>query len=393
MKKPESPKRILILTYNDYPVYEGLGVRISNLSRVLIEKGHRVTIFAPNIDNQQPETEDFPGGRIIRTNIYVPTFLKKNRVIARACSMLLQTLRSPFVYRTHLKKEQPDLILAEHIYAIPPAIVIKTFTGAKIFVDDIITVSDALKDAGYPRLVKAFTWFEKALFKRCHDFIYTSPTSERYYRDRGAKPTLYVPNGVNCDVFKPLEAPQHPVTVFFNGSTYSTQNTAAAANFIQIGQKLMEMAVPNLQFRLVCWPAYNLPEPVRQVIQQDLPWLSYAEGVAHIEAEIGKASITLLPYSRGHHLTGGVRLKALEYMACGKVVVSTPEGVEGITGLVPGEHYLLAETIEEFPNIIAAITNDPEKASQIARNARNFVLDHYDWRKTMQDLTDRLEHG
>ena len=88
-------KHILIITYNDYPVYEGLGVRIKNLARVMVEKGHTVTIFAPNIENRQPKVESFAGGRIIRANIYVPSFLRKNRVIARAWSMIVQTIVTP----------------------------------------------------------------------------------------------------------------------------------------------------------------------------------------------------------------------------------------------------------------------------------------------------------
>lgn len=381
---------ILIITYNDYPVFEGLGVRIKNLARVIVEKGHTVTIFAPNIENRQPKVETFAGGRIVRANIYVPTFLRKNRVIARAWSMVIQTIVTPLVYWKYLRKNPVHLIMAEQVYAIPPALVIKTISRSKIYVDDIGTVSDILKDVGMTRISKLFTRFEKALFRRCDGFIYTSPVSFGYYQARGVEPTIYVPNGVDCDAFYPVASSHTETVVFFNGSTYSSQNTEAAVNFINIGKKVMESAAKDIRFRLVCWPEYNLPEAVRDTINAQHDWLSFEAGVEAIAQEIGKADIALLAYSPGHHLTGGVRLKALEYMACGKLIIATPEGVEGINGLIPNEHYILAGSVQEFPDIIFSIRRSPAEIKRISKNARQFVLDHYDWRATMTEFADRL---
>jgi len=387
-----SKKHILIVTYNDYPVFEGLGVRIKNLARVLVEQGHQVTIFAPNIEYRRPRCEDFPGGKIVRGDIWTPNFLKKNRVIARAWSMVIQTIAMPIAYRKHLRNRPIDLILAEHIYSVPSAIVVKAFTRSKIIVDDIITVSDALKDAGFPRLVRFFTRFEKLLFSYCHDFIYTSPVSDRYYRERGANPTLYVPNGVNCDEFKPVHTGHgRRAVVLFNGSAYSPQNTEAAVNFIAIGKKMMEADWTDLEFRLVCWPAYNLPEAVLEAVTTEKHWLSYQEGVDNIAEEIGAATITLLPYSQGHHLTGGTRLKALEYMACGKLVIATPEGIAGITGLIPYEHYLPAATPDAIPDVLADALRNPDLVEKIGKQARHFIQRHYDWRITSKALLDRLD--
>jgi glycosyltransferase involved in cell wall biosynthesis len=350
-----------------------------------------VTIFAPNIENKQPKDDEFQGSRIIRTNIFIPHFIRKNRIIARAWSMVLQTIITPFIYISYLKKIPIDLILAEHIYSIPPAIVIGKFTKSKIFVDDIITVSNMLGKAGFPRFVRLFTAFEKKLFKRCNDFIHTSPISNKYYKERGAVSTLYVPNGVNCDEFKPIEKESDKIIIFFNGSTYSPQNVEAAANFIKIGKKVNEASDNTIYFSLSCWPEYNLPPSVRDDIKKEKQWLSFQEGVERIADEIGKTDITLLPYSKGHNLTGGVRLKALEYLACGKMVISTSEGIEGIIGLVPNEHFLLAESIDDFTVIISKIIFTQYEINRISTNARKFVLENYDWRVTTTELIERIE--
>ena len=388
MKNTENKNHILIITYNDYPVYEGTGVRINNLSKVFIEKGYDVIIFAPNIDNNLVKQEYLPGCRIIRTNIYVPAFLKKNRILARAWSMLIQTFLTPLVYLKYMRKISIKFILAVHIYSIPPAIMIKVFKRTKIVVDDHPPVSDMLRNDGSLVLAKLFTLFEKFLFKFCHDFIYTSPKLETYYKKRGAISTFYIQNGVDCNEFKPTKTDENKIVIFFNGSTFSKENCVAAANFIEVGKKLIKTVGAHIEFRLICWPEYNLPPSVRNDIINEKKWLKYKNGVKDIAAEIGCADITLLPFSQDHHHVHahGIRLKVLEYMACGKLLISTSEGVEGTPGLIPNEHFLLAQSVDDIPKVISNIIQSPDKMKKIGENARNFVLNNYDWLTTSEEF-------
>ena len=101
---------ILIVTYNDYPAFEGLGTRIANIARVLTEHGCEVTVFAPNIDKQQPREEWADGVRIVRITLYVPAFLARVRVLARAWCMLGQSLLSVRAYRYFFRKME----IADH---------------------------------------------------------------------------------------------------------------------------------------------------------------------------------------------------------------------------------------------------------------------------------------
>lgn len=388
----KTKETILIIAYNDYPGYEGTVVRIRNHAAIFLENGFKVTIFAPNIDNRRPKEEYLMGCQIIRTNIFVPKFLKRKRILARAWSMLVQTIQTPFVYRKFFKKLSIKVIQAIHVYSIPPAIIIRFFKRKKITVDDAPPVSDMLSNAGSTMVAKFFTLFEKILFRFCHLFIYTSPALVTYYKRRGAKATLCALNGVNCNEFKPLQfnSDRDKTILFFNGSTFSRENCAAIENFVEIGKKLIASEVTNLEFRLVCWPKYNLPASVCNDIDNEKTWLSYKEGVEDIVAEMEEADIALLPFSQDHdHVHAhGARLKVLEYMACGKLVISTSEGVEGVNGLIPGEHFLLAKTIEVMPQIISEIINSPDTRKKMGESAREFVLNNYDWRKTTAELVE-----
>jgi glycosyltransferase involved in cell wall biosynthesis len=73
---------------------------------------------------------------------------------------------------------------------------------------------------------------------------------------------------------------------------------------------------------------------------------------------------TLIPVFYG----SGVRVKAIESSLFGRVPVSTRLGVEGM-GLTPGEHYLRAETVEDW--VRALVRLNPEAARRMGERARN----------------------
>jgi hypothetical protein len=73
------------------------------------------------------------------------------------------------------------------------------------------------------------------------------------------------------------------------------------------------------------------------------------------------------------------------------MVISTSEGIEGIIGLVPNEHFLLAESIDDFTVIISKIIFTQYEINRISTNARKFVLENYDWRVTTTELIERIE--
>lgn len=87
---------------------------------------------------------------------------------------------------------------------------------------------------------------------------------------------------------------------------------------------------------------------------------------------IAAATLYVIPLRVG----GGTRFKALEAMACGKPIVVSPLGVEGI-GVEDGQHLLIADTPQDFANAVLRLLADPEYVSQqsqtLWRNARKFV--------------------
>ncbi|MEP6566424.1 MAG: glycosyltransferase [Mesorhizobium sp.] len=92
----------------------------------------------------------------------------------------------------------------------------------------------------------------------------------------------------------------------------------------------------------------------------DLPDLLGAAGYAPIPLRLG----------------GGTRIKVLEAMAAGLVVVATDKAVEGL-GLQPGRHFLSGRDAGELATQIIALTAQPEAAAEMAGAGRAFVRDRH----------------
>ena len=96
--------------------------------------------------------------------------------------------------------------------------------------------------------------------------------------------------------------------------------------------------------------------------------------------------ILIVPLRSG----GGIRVKILEAMAAGKLIVCTAIGMQGISA-VPGRDYLLADTAEDFVRQIKWAMENKSLAEQIARNAAALVSQQYDQEKIMQALIAGVE--
>jgi len=73
----------------------------------------------------------------------------------------------------------------------------------------------------------------------------------------------------------------------------------------------------------------------------------------------------------------GIRVKILEAMAEGKMVISTSIGAEGIEAS-NGENILIADDADSFARQIKHCLKDAEFCRRVGENSRTFVKRHYD---------------
>jgi glycosyltransferase involved in cell wall biosynthesis len=75
----------------------------------------------------------------------------------------------------------------------------------------------------------------------------------------------------------------------------------------------------------------------------------------------------------------GIQNKVLEAMALGAINILTSMAAAPIIGGINGEHFLIADTPDEFCNIILDISEQPDAYKQIKQSARDFIAKNYTW--------------
>ena len=87
-------------------------------------------------------------------------------------------------------------------------------------------------------------------------------------------------------------------------------------------------------------------------------------------------SVMVVPLLAG----SGIRVKIVEGMALGKVIISTTQGAEGL-------HYkhmqniIIADTLQQMVDAVDLCYSNPELLKEIGNNARALAENYYDMRK------------
>ncbi|XZF14321.1 glycosyltransferase [Chitinophagaceae bacterium MMS25-I14] len=138
-------------------------------------------------------------------------------------------------------------------------------------------------------------------------------------------------------------------------------------------------AVPDFSFSFA---GRNMP----QRFTENLPeGVTCAGEVADAAAFMAGKQILIVPLRSG----GGIRVKIMEAMAAGRMVISTATGMQGIDA-EPGVHYLLADTASAFAAQVFFCQQNPGKAAEIMHNGHTFIMERYGQKNIMNRLLAKL---
>ncbi|MDX9863695.1 MAG: glycosyltransferase family 4 protein [Anaerolineaceae bacterium] len=185
-----------------------------------------------------------------------------------------------------------------------------------------------------------------------------------------------VPNGVDTREFQPLPMPaEHSKKLIYVGNMGYRPNVDAVTFFCEDILPLIRAEVPDVEF----WIVGNSPPPEVETLAND--HVHVTGRVEDVRPYYQDSTVCVIPLRAG----GGTRLKILESMALGRPVVSTSIGAEGID-ITDGENILLGDDPHTFANQTILLLQDKGKRQTIRDQARQFVVDHYDW----DSITTRL---
>jgi GT2 family glycosyltransferase/glycosyltransferase involved in cell wall biosynthesis len=215
--------------------------------------------------------------------------------------------------------------------------------------------------------------FETAAWKAVDCVVTMSKKDESTVA--GAKRTICLPNGVDTERFQPSRTGPSPRHLLFVGSFAHLPNLLAFEFFLREVWPLLGSGF-TLHVIAGARPGYFLQFHRNRVsIDVALPGIELEGFVPDVRSAYNRAEIVLAPLTA----SAGTNIKVLEAMAMGRVVVSTPAGVNGLD-LAPDREVIVTGSASEMAARILAISADPVARKNIEANARQAAF-RYDWRE------------
>jgi glycosyltransferase involved in cell wall biosynthesis len=368
-------KNHLLISYLDYPYPAGLSYRIDGISNVLSSKGIKIKILAP----------------LARSNNFTDNNLNYNIDIQyidlrkfRSCNpekktskFILWLLFSFFatikVISYYIKNR--CLIQYQSLYSSIPALMAKILTGATIIGDDIVLLPS----------------FFNVLVLKLTDIVITASSIAFSLANSLGKKVIYLPNGVKKKICEKSSS-KFRSNLIFVGSLSFQQNLKAVEKIIKIASFLENKEI-RYKIIIVGGPlSYAKHLLNKKIVRKGKIKFLGAVSNERLDELYSSSSIGLLPFFKDAPLTGGQRTKTLEYFANKLLVITGEEGIKGINGLKNGEHYILANSLDEMMELIQEIINEKSfrNYEQISCNGKKFICNNYSWENITKEYISTL---
>lgn len=170
-----------------------------------------------------------------------------------------------------------------------------------------------------------------------------------------------LPNGVDLERFRLSRREPEPRRLLFVGSFCHVPNLIAIGSFLDDVWPRLHDA--HLHIIAGERHEYFLDyHRCKDKLRLDQPGVEVEGFVPDVRQAYERAAVVVAPLV----VSAGTNLKILEAMACGRPVVSTPAGVNGLD-LVAGEDYLLARSAEEMAAAIERLLASPAECQRLAK--------------------------
>ena len=379
-----------------YPLNEGGTIGIYNYTRGFHEAGHEVTLVSLNgikhqIDTREALHELRKFGRVfildIDTNVkIVPAFMnlfsKRSYNVSRFYSVGFKDLLVNL-----LSTETFDIIQVEGTFVAEYFTNIRNLTKAPIVlrqhnVEYQIWERLAVNE---PNPVKK--WYLNLLSKRLKQFersiinLYdavipvTEDDAELFRKLECTKPIFVSPSGIDTFYWKPTPALEDPFKVYHLGSLEWIPNREAVLWFIaEVWPLILDI---DKRFTLYI-AGKNMPDFMKNMYVENVKMIGEVKDGAEF---VKDKMITVVPLLSG----SGIRLKILEAMSAGKLVISTHIGAQGIN-YIKDTNILIADTPLEFKTNFYRIFQNLDEANKIKLNGYELIQQSYSNKAVVERL-------
>lgn len=372
-----------------YPLRDGESIAVNFLSKSLIEHGCTIDLLSINTPKHYFDYKVNPGvqphyRRIelidVNTNIsflgaFSNLFSSKSYHISRFES---GAFRQKLIQM--LQQSAYDVVLLESIFVAPYIDTIRKHSNAKVVlrahnVEYLIwervadNMTNPIKKIYLQYLTRKLKKFEVATFSLVDGLVPISPVDRDVFRLLGYKgPEFTYPVAMfTSDMPHRLPSEVSGRTVSFIGSLDWIPNQEGLIWFVRLVWPLVLERLPDAIFYIA---GRHITEEIYSLASESVRVLGEVEDAT---AFLQEHPVTVVPLFSG----SGMRVKVIEAMSLGPIVISTAVGAEGIQ-YQADRHLLIAEEAEEFARQVCAVLEDIPSYDQISLNARQLVEEQYD---------------
>ncbi|MCB0666444.1 MAG: glycosyltransferase [Saprospiraceae bacterium] len=372
-----------------FPLKDGESIAVTYLAQGLYKLGHQLTLLAMNttkhpvaVNRVKHKLAHYKAVHFTRLDnevkplhAFLNLFSSDSYNISRFDN---EAFRLKLIEL--LKKQRYDVVQLESLYLTPYIDIIRAHSDARIVLRahnveheiwERMSANEplALRRWYFEYSARKLKKYEIDQLALIDELLPISPVDEQKFRKMGYRgSSLSVPIGLDLEQFEYREVKAEvPLSVSFIGSLDWMPNIEGLNWFLDAIWPHLSTIFPNLKLHVA---GRNCPD-----------WIKQMEGNnVIIEGEVKDSRQFLLqhPLTVVPLLSGsGMRAKILESMALGRVVISTPLGLEGIPA--KDKHaVLLADTAQEFIRKFRFCYHHQRHLPTISENARKMIESNFD---------------
>ena len=329
---------------------------------------------------------------IIRENLnitYCPASIFDN---LRMLSILLNPFYFVKAYKL-MKASGADVILCEVLWTGLAGLFLKKVFNRPVILVELNAESLKYKEMG-GIAHRVFSWFlrriERYICQRVEKIVVLSEIDRghlcQFYGIKAEKITV-IPPCLDLDDFVAAQSSREGVRKLYGihqEIVFSFVGNLEYWPNIEAVKYISEMIYPAIRTQYPqckCWIIGRASEELSCYRKEGIIFTGYLDKkdlLAHVSA----SDIVLVPIETG----SGVRIKIIEAAACGKPIVSTRKGAEGLD-FVHEEDILLADRVDErFIEAIFRLIEDESLRMKLGENARHKVVTQYGWETAVQQF-------
>lgn len=378
-----------------YPPHEGGSIAMHNITMGLINAGHSVKVLAISSFKNNTAKENLPEWYLKSTDyetvfidLKIKPFEAFKNIFSNKSYHVERFISNAFTEKIIdiLLLDKYDIIQLETLFLTPYVEEIRKYSDAKIVlrshnIEHLIweriamDCKNPLKRIYIKHLSETLKNYELEVINKFDGIACISKKDETFFVKNNCNiPITNISFGIDIEEYNYKYA-QENVCLFHIGAMNWIPNQNGIKWFLQDVWTLITDELPDVVFSLA---GRKMPTSFTKLKLQNINIIGEVENAKDF---IQSKGIMIVPLFSG----SGIRIKIIEAMALGKLVITTKIGAEGIN-YTHKENILIANTAEDFKLAVIEAVSDGNLRKKVAENARFLIEAEHDNKKIIQKL-------